>query len=141
MNKLKCYYAHGMLTYNSTIEEQDVKLLNFLGFEVINPNKKETQIACQQYAKVHGKDKIMDYFKLMVDDCDLVAFRGLPDNNLLSGVSIEIQHALDTNKPIIELPCSLTRRMLDYKLTKQYLTEVGYYKMEWYAKDNSRGKN
>jgi nucleoside 2-deoxyribosyltransferase len=126
MNKLKCYYAHGMFTYNSTIEEQDIKLLEFLGFEVVNPNNEKVQIECQEFAK--KTKNVMGYFEQIVQDCDLVAFRGLPDSKILSGVATEVNHALNLGIPVIELPCSLQARMMEYPPTKQYLTELGYYK-------------
>lgn len=129
MSKLKCYYAHTMTSYGSTIEDQDVKLLQTLGFEVINPNQEHYQLGCQQYAAEHGAHKIMDYFTNIVVQCDVIAFRSLPTGQLLSGVSAEVEAALDINLPIIELPCSLRTRMMDYPETKQYLIELGHYKL------------
>ena len=125
----KCYYAHPMLTYDSTIEEQDLALLNFLGFEVINPNRSDFQIGCQEYARLNGKDKIMDFFKIEVLKCDLIAFRGQPCGEILSGVGYEVQAALDSDMPIIELPANLKGRIQQYPETKQYLTEIGFYKV------------
>ena len=129
MGKLKCYYAHTMLSYNSTIEKQDVELLETLGFEVINPNQSKHQIGCKEYAAKHGWDKVMDYFKKVIEEeCDMVAFRSLPDGQILSGVAAEIQHAVSINYPVIELPCSINKRSQEYPETKQYLTEIGFYK-------------
>ena len=129
MGKLKCYYAHTMLSYNSTIEKQDVELLETLGFEVINPNQPKHQIGCKEYAAKHGWDKVMDYFKKVIEEeCDMVAFRSLPDGQILSGVAAEVQHAVSINYPVIELPCSINKRSQEYLETKQYLTEVGFYK-------------
>lgn len=42
-NKIRCYYAHTMTSYNSTIEKQDIELLKKLGFEVENPNQSKHQ--------------------------------------------------------------------------------------------------
>jgi len=129
MSKLKCYYAHGMHTYGSTIEQEDIKLLEFLGFEVINPNTPEIQEDMRLYISANGAGKTMEYFTELVKSCDLLAFRGLPSLILLSGVSVEIETALDLGKPVIELPCSLQTRMLDYPTTKRYLIELGHYKV------------
>lgn len=126
--KLKCYYAHPMSTYNSRIEKQDLELLEKLGFEVLNPNQMNIQEEMNEYIKVHGRDKVMDYFNTLIDECDLVAFRGNPDNTILSGVASEISYTLEVGKPVIELPCSLKRRMLNYPETKTYLLETGFYK-------------
>lgn len=128
MTKLKCYYAHTMVSYGSTIEQQDLALLNSLGFEVINPNTPEHAKYCKEYAEVYGKENVMEYFKALVEDCDMVAFRGLPNGDILSGISAELQRAIELNLPIIELPCSIESRMMDYPETKQYLIELGHYK-------------
>lgn len=118
-----------MLSYGSTIEAQDVKLLETLGFEVENPNQEKHQIDCQQYALEHGSNKVMEYFTNIVRTCDVVAFRSLPTGQLLSGISAELQAAMDANILIIELPCSVKTRMMEYPETKQYLIELGHYKV------------
>lgn len=129
-NKLRCYYAHTMTSYNSTIEKKDIELLEKLGFEVENPNQPKHQKGCEQYAKLHGWDKVMDYFKKVIEeDCDMVAFRSLPNGQILSGVAAEVQHAISINYPVIELPCSVHKRCMDYPETKQYLIELGHYKV------------
>lgn len=126
----KCYYAHTMLSYGSTIEEQDVKTLEDLGFEVINPNQESIQGDIDDYIEKNGRENVMSFFEGIIDKCDLVAFRANPDGNILSGIAYELKHALKTNKPIIELPCSLEQRMWDYPRTKKYLIEIGHYKVE-----------
>lgn len=129
IKKLKCYYAHTMLSYNSTQELEDIKLLNDLGFEVINPNTPEIQEKVNDFVLLHGKNKVMSFFDEIISKCDLLAFRALPDGKILSGISSEITSAKNYNKPIIELPCSLISRMLDYSETKQFLIEIGHYKL------------
>lgn len=132
MKKLVCYYAHTMLSYNSTIEKQDIELLESLGFNVFNPNQPIYSKGCLEYSKKYGKDKVMEYFKTLIkENCDLVAFRGNPGGSILSGISAELEAALELNLPIIEIPCSLKSRMMDYPSTKQYLTEIGFYKEKW----------
>ena len=128
MSKLKCYYAHTMISYGSTIEAQDVTVLKFLGFEVINPNSPEIKKGLNEYLQV--RSKTMDYFCDIIHDCDLVVFRALPDGTILSGIAAEVQYASDQNIPIIEIPCSLKKRMQEYPETKQYLTELGFYKVK-----------
>ena len=130
MTKLKCYYAHTMTSYNSTIEKQDIELLELIGFEVINPNQEKYQEGCKKYAEKYGWDKVMDYFKKIIkDDCNIVAFRSLPNGQILSGVSTEVKYAKTIGYPVIELPCSLEKRYMKYSETKQYLTELGHYKV------------
>lgn len=130
MNKPLCYYAHTMLSYDSTIEQQDIQLLERLGFKVVNPNSKKIKEGLKVFLDRNTKDKTMDYFKEIVSECDLVAFRALPNGDILSGISAELQMALECNIPIIELPCSLNKRMQEYPETKQYLNEIGFYKVK-----------
>jgi hypothetical protein len=117
-----------MTSYGSTIEQQDVKLLEKLGFEVINPNTPEIQIGCDEHIESYGRETVMNYFRDIVEECDVLAFRAIPNGDILSGIAAEVQHALDWNIPVIELPCSLQSRMMDYPETKQYLIELGHYK-------------
>jgi hypothetical protein len=117
-----------MLSYDSSIEARDVKVLEDLGFEVINPNTPDLQEACNKYINKYGRNRVMEYFKEIIFHCDLLAFRSLPEGKILSGVSVEISEAILCDIPVIELPCSLEDRMMHYPETKQYLTEIGFYK-------------
>jgi hypothetical protein len=128
MSKLKCYYAHTMVSYGSTIEAFDIAVLENLGFEVINPNSPEIKKGCEEFTLKHGKASVMEYFADIVSNCDLLAFRSLPSGEILSGISAEIQEAIRCDIPVIELPCSLDKRMQEYPETKQYLIELGFYK-------------
>ena len=128
MKKLKCYYAHTMTSYGSTIEAQDVATLEALGFEVLNPNQPKYAEGCKEYSFIHGWDKVMEYFGDIVEECDLIAFRSLPNGDILSGVAFEVARAISDGMPVIELPCSITERSMDYPETKQYLIELGHYK-------------
>ena len=129
MKKLKCYYAHTMLSYGSTIEEHDIQLLHGLGLEVINPNCKEISDGMSKYIEKYGRSNVMRYFQDIVESCDIVAFRALPDGTILSGISAELLAAKAAFIPIIELPCSLEKRMTEYPETKQLLLEMGFYKI------------
>lgn len=131
MNKLKCYYAHTMTSYGSTIEREDISLLRDLGFEVINPSDTKYSEGCKAYSEKYGWDKVMDYFKKVIsEECDMVAFRSLPNGQILSGVAAEVQHAIQIGYPVIELPCSIKTRCMEYPETKQYLIELGHYKVK-----------
>ena len=124
-----CYYAHTMLSYNSITEKKDIELLEKLRFKVIYPNTPIISQECEKYSNLHGKDKVMQYFRDYIrENCDMVAFRGNPNGSILSGVSQELEEALKIGLPIIELPCSLKSRMMDYPKTKEYLNDIGFYK-------------
>ena len=126
--RVKCYYAHPMYTYNSAIEQSDIELLLSLGMNPFNPNCIEVQQGLKNYIELYGVKDTMEYFTDLVAECDAIAFRALPDGRLLSGVATEVQFAKKLGMPIIELPRLLEKRMMDYPETKEYLTELGFYK-------------
>lgn len=112
------YYAHCMALYDTEQEARDIELLALkLRWLVINPNEESFQIG----AKEHG----MKYFKPYVQNCDVLAFRALPDGAIPSGVHLEIQWAREANVPVIELPSSVLRRGLTREQTREYIREVG----------------
>jgi len=116
-----------MVSYGSTIEAEDVKLLEKLGFEVLNPSDKKYQDEFKEYLK-NNSDDVMGYFSSLVKSCQLVAFRSLPSGQILSGIGKELETALENKISIIELPCSIESRTLPYKETKRFLIELGHYK-------------
>ena len=128
MTKLKCYYAHTMISYGSTIEQDDIKLLENLGFLVINPNSEIIQSNFETYKQKYGSDSPMEYFKKVIDECDIVIFRALPHGKIPSGIADEVQHALDHHIPVLELPVNTKKRMMSYSETKDYYITLGYYK-------------
>jgi hypothetical protein len=111
------YYAHCMALYDTAQEKRDVELLGRLGWEVRNPNCIVDQVG--------AKTKGMEYFKSVVQRCDLFAFRALPDGAIPSGVYLELQWAREANIPVIELPSSVLRRGIDREQTREYIREVG----------------
>lgn len=113
-----CYYAHSTALYNTKQESRDLELLDNLGFTVINPSD---DIHQTNYLKEGG----MEYFKHIVESCDILIFRSHVDLNIGAGVAAEIGWAQNAKLPIIELPSVMNSRMLDVNLTKEYLREVG----------------
>jgi len=129
MNKKKVYYAHTIISYGSEIESQDIVTLMRLGFEVVNPNTKDFASKFMDF-KIHSlNENSMEYFKIIIKSCDLLAFRTLPTGEILSGIAKEITYAQEFGLPIIELPSNIEYRSWDYKRTKQYLNELGHYKV------------
>jgi hypothetical protein len=107
--KLRAYYAHHMALYNTPQEARDVEFLESLGFEVVNPN-----------AAPYAGREFNDYLSLAAD-CDLVAFRALPDGSITCGVAQEIK----MGPPVIELPSGINRRTLTIQQTLETLRELG----------------
>lgn len=122
---MKVYYAHSMHLYGKPQEKRDIELLQKLGFEVINPSEKEYCDQCA-YLKANGHgDTIMEYFKEIIDSCDVVAFRSHPDGKIPSGVGVEVKHAINTKKPVFELPTLINSRFMELGETRQYLELLG----------------
>jgi hypothetical protein len=114
---MKIYYAHPITTYDSIIEQKDLLLLKALGFEVVNPNSKESDINYRALG--------MSYFESVVASCDALAFRALPDGSIPAGIAKEIDAANHYSKPIFELPTRVRRRVLSVDATREYLLETG----------------
>jgi len=118
----KIYYAHPMYLYNTPQEKRDIKLLEILGFEVINPNS-EPYIS--EFKAIMAKGSYdMTYWVKLARSCDAIAFRGCPDGRILSGVGAEIRENIEM--PIIELPSMIKSRIIpNVEETRQFLSEIG----------------
>lgn len=120
----KVYYAHCLAIYNTPTESRDLLTLSALGFEVVNPNQPAHQQGCTEMAKQPGKNA-MDYFEKFADECDLIAFRSLPDGGIPAGVAKEVEWFKQRGKPVIELPCAIARRSMPLDVTREYLSQCG----------------
>jgi uncharacterized small protein (DUF1192 family) len=137
---MKVYYAHCMAIYDTPQERRDFNTLVLLGFEVVNPNSPEINERCDalrteirhwnanadadaspDYFRDAGKEVMDTIFKPLVEFCDAVVFRALPDGSIPAGVARELEWA---KGPVLELPGGI-RRFLTVAETRQYLHEVG----------------
>jgi len=107
--KKRVYYAHPMSLYDTPQEERDTEFLEGLGFQVVNPN-------AWPY-----KGGSFEQYLSMAANCDLIAFRALPDGSITCGVAKEIK----MGPPVIELPSGVTRRTLTMQQTLETLAELG----------------
>lgn len=87
------YYAHPVTHYGASIEEMDVETLESMGFTVVNPNS--------EFHDANYKKRGMGYFLEMVGRCDWIAVMPFSDGALGAGVSQELEHAKDCDKPSI----------------------------------------
>ncbi len=131
MKKLKVYYAHFMGIYNTPQEERDVKTLKDLNLDVLNPNIPEVQRMCkkafpktpytdEQYIKAFHK-----VFEPLVKECEVFAFKPLPDNRIPGGVAMELKIAQRLKKIIIELPSNTHARCMSKVDTHEFLKDIG----------------
>jgi hypothetical protein len=123
---MRCYYAHCQAIYNTPQERRDVEFLQTLGFEVVNPNTDEHQIAVIRIRKdclfpADASKVVMGYFERLVKTCGVVAFRALPDGRIPAGIVTEIGCGV----PCFELPSGIVRRSIGVEETREFLAEIG----------------
>lgn len=116
-NDYSCYYAHCMAIYDTEQEERDLETLDQLGFTVFNPNNAQSSAGYEKEG--------MGYFMKIIRKCDSLAFRANPDGSIPAGVAKEVSHAKALGKPVIELPCAISRRSLTIDETREWLKECG----------------
>ena len=119
----KIYYAHPINSYDSKIEEEDIKTLSQLGFEVFNPNQKHIALG---YKKSNHD---MNYFKQFILSCDALAIRTTPGGHITSGVGTEADYAIKIGIPVIILSDKKTilKKLLNHQETKDYLKKHPIY--------------
>lgn len=124
MNK-KCYYAHSMHIYNTPQEQRDIKTLEELGYEVINPNNIAIQLDIKKIKEKNPDGNYMDYFENLVANCEVLAFRANIDLRIPAGVAKEIHFAINREVKIFELPTLLESREISVEETRQILAYNG----------------
>lgn len=136
---MKVYYAHCMAIYGTPQEQRDIATITALGHVVINPNtpdieKTVTQIRAEvdefnrtaiAATRNAGNEIMARVFLPLVEACDALAFRALPDGRIPAGVAYEICVAIEISRPVFELPHNLLGRRMTIQETKNYLAEVG----------------
>ena len=105
MMRPKIYYAHCMALYGTDQEKEDLRTLDALGVRVVDPNATQYKKKVRDMKRAHKSGaQIMDYFVSVVERCQGVAFRALPDGSISSGVEKEIAAMRKKGGIIIELP-------------------------------------
>ncbi len=122
---MKAYYAHCVALYDTTQERRDLRTMETLGWDVLNPNTAEHQRGCEAARAADPTSGGMNYFKPLVTGCDITVFRALPDGAIPAGVAKEIEWAREAGRTVIELPSGLSRRGLTVEQTREYIREVG----------------
>ena len=120
---MKVYYAHCMNLYGSKQEARDTATLEGLGFTVVNPS-----IVAEQdeiFKHLATSDDRMAFFERYSEICGAVAFRALNDGAIPAGVAKEIEWFVARNKPVLELPSGIKRRVLTVDMTREFLAEIG----------------
>jgi len=115
---MKVYYAHCTSLYGTNQEERDISTLMKLRFEVYNPNN---ETASELY-----QNQGMASFRALVEACDCLAYRALPDGRIPAGIGKEIVWAIRKGMQVFELPHGfLDDRVMSVESTRSYLYECG----------------
>jgi len=127
---MKAYYAHFMGIYNTPQEKRDITTLEALGLVVINPNNPEVQKQCkEQFSNASNNVEYLkafdSIFNPIIDQCEVFAFKALPDGRIPGGVAKELAYAQKNKKIIIELPSGMLARSMDGDSTREYLRDIG----------------
>jgi hypothetical protein len=101
-----------MILYGSQIEYDDIRMLEDLGFGIVNPNSPGNE---EKYLE----KRAFGFFLDMVRSCDVLAFRSLL-GNITTGVGKEIEYAIEHKIPVIELPYITKNRFLTQGETEMY---------------------
>jgi histidyl-tRNA synthetase len=94
-----------MKDYHTKTEALHVKLLEQMGFEVINPSGPIFDAEVKRM-KRDGKTstQIMNYFIEVVEECDHLAFSTTKKNTVSAGVAEEIKAMKKKGGTVIQLP-------------------------------------
>lgn len=121
---MKVYYAHCLSLYNTPQEKRDLMAIERLGMQVLNPNSPEVDEAIAALQVSNPDAVVLDViFQPLVESCDVLVFRALPDGRI--GVAKEIAWAQAAGIPVVEFPSGVLRRSIDVEETREYLREVG----------------
>jgi hypothetical protein len=123
MNGEKAYYAHCQAIYETPQEMRDWELINELGYNALLFDHRVSDGIAN--AKRTGVDVMYFVFRPLVEKCQILFFRALPDGSIPAGVAKEIGYAREFDIPVLELPSSILRRTMTVNETKEYLKEVG----------------
>lgn len=125
---MKAYYAHFMGIYNTPQEKRDIDTLEALGLTVVNPNNEHVSESFEAVKNMEGMSYLEAFeavFFTLIDECEVFAFKALPDGRIPGGVAMELKYAQEHNKIIIELPSGTRSRMMDGEQTREYLKDIG----------------
>ncbi len=125
---MKVYYAHFMGIYNTPQEKRDVATLEALGLDVFNPNQPHIQKEVDEFFRdpeASYNDMFETIFCNRVRECEVFAFKALPDGRIPGGVAWELRAAQEAKKIIIELPSGTHSRSMGKEDTREYLRDIG----------------
>lgn len=136
MNKPLIYFAHPVNSYNTSLEEQLVSIIenSLPEYEVLNPNQQKHQIGYQIYKKQTGNGMAYYYSKVLPRTSAGI-FLPFPDGTFGAGVGGEAKWFMEHNKPtyvispggLITMQEIELNKILDVPATIKRVYEYDYY--------------
>jgi len=117
------YYARCQTIYGSMQECRDIELIAELDSHVL-PFDAEVSHAVI-VAQNSGLCVMETVFQPLVEKCDILFFRALPDGRIPAGVAREIGFARGFGLPVLEIPSGVIHRTMNVAETREYLRESG----------------
>ena len=133
MKQLKVYYAHCVSLYGTKQEASDVKMLESMGFEVMNPGSKEFLADLEAARKndrgllespFAGGDRLRGRWQILANSCHGLAFRSYVDGTINADLHTQIREAINRGKFVFELPRQIDSRALTSAQTRAVLLEI-----------------
>ena len=101
---MKLYYSHDELIYGTRQEDADCNMMGTLGINVLNPNSPVYQERIQMFREYGQEDQIEPFINELIDKCDGVIFRTLPDGSKSAQMEKDIAKAQADGKPVLQIP-------------------------------------
>jgi hypothetical protein len=113
-----------MKDYHTKTEALHIKLLENMGFTVINPSGPRYEKKVKNL-KAEGKtsSEIMDYFVEVVKNCDHLAFSTTKDGKVSAGVMKEIETMKEEGGSIVQLPDLNSLESMNISDTRKHIRE------------------
>ncbi len=117
------YYARCQTIHGSMQEMRDIELIAELDSHVL-PFDAEVSDAVAR-AEASSDSVMYVVFRPLVEKCDILFFRALPDGRIPAGIAREIHFARGFGIPVLELPSGIVHRTMTTAETMEYLQESG----------------
>lgn len=109
----KAYYAHSQWTYNTPVEDKDIRMIESLGYKVFNPNDPELEEAWERDGM-----KVFDNL-MLINNFDVCFIRPQSDGSISAGVGYEAMKFFELRKPVLEIPAPILPRIMTAEATRE----------------------
>lgn len=112
-NKGRVLYSHSIMTYGTKTERAEKELIRnrFNDFGILSPrfyeegNHEKRIDKMNEFYKDNSQNRLkheMEFYKIIVSGCQMLVYSKW-NNEITSGVAIEVNHAIDIGIPVFEL--------------------------------------